>query len=100
MVRSGTVIHSDLWKAYSNNQRDLGLEHHTVNHSVYFVDPHTGVHTQAIESYWGRHKARIKSMQGCKREFLHAYLQEFMWKERNKQDTFHAFCRAIADQYS
>lgn len=99
VVRPGTVIHSDQWKAYSNIQRDLGLEHHTVNHSVCFVDPHTGVHTQTIESYWGRHKARIKRMQGCKREFLHSYLQEFMWRERNKQDTFHAFCRAIADQY-
>lgn len=99
VVRPGTVIHSDQWKAYSNIQRDLGFEHHTVNHSVCFVDPHTGVHTQAIESYWGRHKSRIKSMQGCKRDFLHSYLQEFMWRERNKPDLFHAFCRAIADQY-
>eukprot|EP00731_Ephydatia_muelleri_P010334 Em0005g920a len=33
-----------------------------VNHSVEFVNPTTGVHTQHIESYWNRVKKRLKSM--------------------------------------
>ena len=35
-----------------------------VNHSVYFVDPATGVHTQNIESYSGLY-AEICAKGGC-----------------------------------
>ena len=38
VAESGSIIHSDQWRAYSNIQRDLGLTHQTVNHSLHFVD--------------------------------------------------------------
>ena len=53
------IIHSDQWSSYS---QVAGLSnvagHNTVNHSVTFVDPTTGTHTQNVESYWNRVKVR------------------------------------------
>ena len=39
--------------------------HGTVNHSVTFVDPTTGVHSQNVGSYWCRVKTKLKRMRGC-----------------------------------
>ena len=61
----------------------------TVNHSLFFVDPVTGVHTQTIESYWNR----------VRRDMLPGYLDEFMWRERVGDNKMEAIFREIARQY-
>ena len=79
----GSVVHSDMWAAYRQVQNLPPVAaHHTVNHSRNFVDPVTGVHTQAIESYWNRVKTKLKRMKGCHAHQLGSYLDEFMWRER------------------
>ena len=55
-------VYSDEWCAYRQIQPSLGLQHETVNHSVNFVDPSTGVHTQSKESYWAKTKYKFKVM--------------------------------------
>ena len=52
-VRIGSVIRTDKWAAY-NDLSKFGYSHETVNHKRNFVNPLTGAHTQAIESYWSR----------------------------------------------
>lgn len=97
----GSVIHSDEWAAYHAIQRQLGLTHRTVNHSVEFVTS-TGVHTNTIESYWNRVKMKIKSMRGCTRDQLSSYLDEYMWKERYGRtagDAFNSMLSHIAEFY-
>jgi hypothetical protein len=49
---------------YHGIQQQLGVQHRTVNHSLNFVDPGTGIHTQHIESYWSKCKGRFKAMHG------------------------------------
>ncbi|XP_071152157.1 uncharacterized protein [Mytilus edulis] len=101
-VKPGTIIYSDQWKAYCNIQRDLQLEHATVNHSVNFVDPETGVHTQAIESYWAKAKYKFKVMKGVSSDLLPNYLDERMWRDRwgsSKDNIFTNILAHISEQY-
>ena len=102
-VRPGTVIHSDQWRAYT---RVAALPpvagHSVVNHSLHFVDPSTGTHTQNIKSYWERVKRKIKRMKGCHATELASYLGEFMWREqfgKTKISAFRNLCRDITTQY-
>ena len=82
-VAPGTIVHSDEWKAYSKiSQLPHVSSHEVVNHSVNFVDPATGVHTQNIESYWNNAKHKLKRMKGCHADQLPSYLDEYMWWER------------------
>jgi len=58
-----TIIYSDLWKAYYGIAKlDKSFKHLSVNHSLHFVDPETGVHTNGIESMWRCAKSKIKQM--------------------------------------
>lgn len=79
---SGTTIHSDEWRAYNSPQNNPDYQHLTVNHSLNFVDPNTGVHTQNIENTWMRVKRKQKVQAGFSRTLLTSYLKEFMWRQK------------------
>ena len=100
VVRPGTTIHSDQWRAYGQIAENRDYNHRTVNHTLHFVDPKTGVHTQNIESYWAKHKQRIKTMKGCRRKSLEGYLQEFMWMEKNKNQTVINFMKLLKHKHN
>ena len=52
-ILPGICVMSGMWKAYDCLQ-DEGYNHLTVNHSLNFVDPDTGAHTQHIDNTrWG-----------------------------------------------
>ena len=102
-VAPGTIIHSDEWSAY----RRVGYlpnvsSHSTVNHSLTFVAPVTGTHTQHIESYWNRAKVKFKRMRGCHTHQIPSYLDEFVWRERFgavSQDAWNNIHIHISQQY-
>ena len=83
-LRSGTIVHSDSWAAYRNVQQLTPVaQHDTVNHSLNFVDPMSGTHTQNVESYWNRVKTKFKRMKGVHESMSTSYMDEFMWRERH-----------------
>ena len=62
-VRDGSIIMTDLWRGYTNLSIYLyekGFLHHTVNHSVNFVDPDTGAYTQSVEAFWSVYKRIVR----------------------------------------
>ncbi|HEX4850162.1 MAG TPA: IS1595 family transposase [Puia sp.] len=77
----GTIVVTDGWRGYSE-VGTLGFKHEVVVHEDHFVDPETGVHTNAVESWWQRCKRRFKRILGTSDELLCSYLDEFLWRER------------------
>ena len=102
-LRPGTIVWSDEWAAYQRVQQlNVVSQYDSVNHSVNFVDPSTGVHAQNVESYWNRVKTKFKRMKGVHETMLLSYLDEFMWHERHGRTAsaaLQSLCRDIALRY-
>ena len=100
-VRPGTTVLSDEWRAYSRIPT-LGMTHQTVNHSLHFVDPATGAHTQEIESTWAATKRmmRKEGVMATSKDLFCTYLPEFLWRRKFKdQDPFMTILDNIKEQY-
>jgi len=83
----GSIIWSDEWAAY-RGLAQLGYVHQTVNHSIQYVNPANGVHTNNIESRWNAAKAKFKRMFGVHREFIPEYLDEHVWRCGRPDDCY------------
>jgi len=96
-VKPGTIIYSDMWKAY-NNLEHHGYFHGVVNHSKNFKDPYTGVHTNTIESNWRPLKYRIERGGVGATDRLAQHLCEYLWirSHKNDKDIFLSFIEAMS----
>ena len=50
-MQPDSLVYTDEWAAYKQNQRALGFNQQTVNQSLNFVDSVTSVHTQHLTSF-------------------------------------------------
>ncbi|KAG0423173.1 hypothetical protein DMUE_6167, partial [Dictyocoela muelleri] len=87
VIRPGSIIWSDEWAAY-NSIDSNEYSHLTVNHSINFINPLNGVHTQNIESLWNKIKKRLKKQNGNSFESLKLNIKEWMWKDNVCQNDF------------
>lgn len=95
-VYPGSVVHSDLWRGYSQLSKNFDYTHQTVNHSVYFVYPQTRVHTNTIEGTWAGVKLGIPQRNRTKGA-IGEHLFEFIWRRFNRADLWGAFISALKD---
>ena len=102
-IRPGSEVHSDEWAAYRQVVGLAGVgAHNTVNHTLGFVNPYNGAHTQPVERYWCKAKMKLKAMKGIKRQWLAEYLDEFIWSEyygRYGPDTMNNVLDHISEFY-
>ena len=70
--------------------------HSTVNHSLHFKDPITGVCTNSIEGTWAAMKGVIPKRKRTE-EMIEPFLFEYMWRANNKEDLWSRFILALRD---
>ena len=103
-TRPGTEVHTDDWGAYRNLDQRLNnvARHRVVNHSRYFVDPRTGIHTQEAESCWATLKLKQVIKRGIRRKDMQSYLDDKMWRQWRggpRQQIMSNFLHALAAQF-
>ncbi|GFW68988.1 mitotic-spindle organizing protein 2A [Trichonephila clavipes] len=82
-VVPGSVIILDCWKAYNCLSHE-GYQHLRVNHSLTFMDPETGAHTNSIKGMWSAIKRLLRNHPAhVEGEFDH-YLAKYMWRRRRE----------------
>ena len=96
-VNQESSIHSDQWFAHASLQYSSGFSYASVNHSLHFIDPVTGVHTQHVEGYWSGAKGKLKRMHGTSDDLLLSYLDEYMWREQHGRTITRAFDNICGD---
>ena len=93
-IRPGSIVYSDLWRGYIHLSENLNISHHTVNHSLYFVDPQTGVHTNTIEGTWSALKKSIPFSRRTRGKIT-PHLFEFIWRRLNAKNLWNMFIDAL-----
>lgn len=95
-VHSGSIIYTDCWKAYDLACDWLDFQHETVNHSLHYKDPITGVHTNTIEGINNGIKTCIRPRNRVKKN-IRNYLLYYIWRRQNKNDLWKGFLNALKE---
>ena len=91
-IEPGTMVIIDCWAAY----RDLGAHgytHHTVNHTIGFVDERTGAHTNTIATTW-RHVKAFLNPYNRKREYIF-HLAQYMFAAQCRSENVDQFTKFL-----
>ncbi|KAI4292769.1 hypothetical protein PAPHI01_2043 [Pancytospora philotis] len=83
-VHAESRTRSDMWRGYIGAV-ELFASHETVNHSLHFKDPVTGVHTNTIEGNWAAVKAQTP-VSSRTRSFVWLYLLRFILKREYSEN--------------
>ena len=84
-VSTVSIVCSDTWKAYTGIAA-RGYVHRLVNHGEGQYSDRKGNHINGLEGFWGYLKRKLASKGGVRRERLHLFLGEYVWRYNNRSD--------------
>lgn len=86
-VQRGSTICSDTWRGYTGIARK-GYVHRLVNHSKNEYSDLKGNHINGLEGFWGYLKRKLSAKGGIRKEKLHLYLGEYVWRYNHRKLDF------------
>lgn len=92
-VKQGSIIYTDGWQGYNLIEPVLKMEHSVVNHSLHFVNPENGHHTNTIEGTWSGVKRKIPVQKRTSK--ISPHLFEFIWRRKNNNYLWNAFISSL-----
>ena len=95
-LAEGSILQTDCWRGYSSISEKFNIQHQTINHSLFFKDPNTGVHTNVVE---GTNYALKRNVPNRARtsESLQSHLLEFIWRRKNEKNAWDALIKSLRD---
>ncbi len=85
-VESGSTVYSDTWKSYTGVAAK-GYVHRLVKHQKGEYVNEEGNHINGLEGFWGYLKRRLAAKGGIRRERLHLYLAEYVWRFNHRNQS-------------
>ncbi len=86
-VKRGSTVCSDTWRGYTGIARK-GYVHRLVNHSRNEYSDMKGNHINGLEGFWGYLKRKLSAKGGIRKEKLHLYLGEYVWRYNHRKLNF------------
>lgn len=85
-----------MWAAYNVACEKSNFTHQTVNHSKFFKDPETKIHTNTVEGFNNGLKTLIRPRNRNKKS-VHYYLLYYIWRKQNKNDIWNGFIESLKE---
>jgi len=86
-VEKGSTICSDTWRGYTGIAAK-GYVHRMVAHGKQEYSDKRGGHINGLEGFWGYLKRKLAAKGGIRREKLHLYLGEYVWRYNHRKLSF------------
>ena len=86
-VKQGSTVCSDTWRGYTGIAAK-GYVHRLVNHGIHTYSDKKGTHINGLEGFWGYLKRKRAAEGGIRKERLHLYPGEYVWRYKHRTMNF------------
>jgi len=86
-IRKESTVCSDTWRGYTGIAAK-GYVHRLVKHNENEYSDKKGNHINGLEGFWGYLKRKLSAKGGIRKEKLHLYLGEYVWRYNHRKLSF------------